>query len=45
MKIAFPSIRFGLIVGIGGGMPSEEADIRLGDIVVSKPHKVYSGVV
>ncbi|KAH7008756.1 Pfs, NACHT and ankyrin domain protein [Ilyonectria destructans] len=29
----FPSIRLGLMVGIGGGVPSN-ADIRLGDIVV-----------
>ena len=45
LKIAFPSTRFGLMVGIGGGVPSEEADIRLGDVVVSKPHKVHGGVV
>lgn len=45
MKSAFPSTRFGLMVGIGGGVPSEEADIRLGDVVVSKPHKVHGGVV
>src|SRR5271156_6894383 len=31
----FRSIRFGLLVGIGGGVPSEENDIRLGDDVVS----------
>ncbi|KAH7000854.1 Pfs, NACHT and ankyrin domain protein [Ilyonectria destructans] len=29
----FPSIRVGLMVGIGGGVPSK-ADIRLGDVVV-----------
>src|SRR5215470_16228969 len=34
MKSTFKSIRFGLIVGIGGGVPSVEADIRLGDVVV-----------
>jgi len=45
MKSAFPSIRFGLMVGIGGGVPSEEADIRLGDVVVSQPHKGHGGVV
>jgi nucleoside phosphorylase len=45
MKLAFTSTRFGLMVGIGGGVPSEEADIRLGDVVVSKPHKTHSGVV
>src|SRR2546421_942054 len=45
MKSAFRSIRFALIVGIGGGVPSEEADIRLGDVVVGRPHKVHGGVV
>jgi nucleoside phosphorylase len=38
MLLSFPSIRFGLLVGIGGGIPSDENDIRLGDVVVSKPH-------
>ena len=45
MQSAFTSIRFGLMVGIGGGVPSEEADIRLGDVVVSNPDKTYGGVV
>ncbi|EUC28663.1 hypothetical protein COCCADRAFT_42621, partial [Bipolaris zeicola 26-R-13] len=45
MKAAFKGIRFGLMVGIGGGMPSAEADIRLGDVVVSKPGKTFGGVV
>jgi nucleoside phosphorylase len=35
MKAKFTSIRFGLMVGIGGGVPSSERDIRLGDVVVS----------
>ncbi|KAF4815753.1 hypothetical protein CGCSCA5_v007042 [Colletotrichum siamense] len=30
---SFPSIRAGLMVGIGGGVPSK-ADVRLGDVVV-----------
>ena len=44
----FPSIRFGLLVGIGGGVPDEEEDgndIRLGDVVVSKPTASFGGVV
>lgn len=45
MKSTFSSTRFGLMVGIGGGVPSEEADVRLGDVVVSKPHKTHGGVV
>jgi nucleoside phosphorylase len=45
MKATFKGIRFGLMVGIGGGAPSAEADIRLGDVVVSQPHQTFSGVV
>ncbi|KAH8730737.1 TPR repeat protein, partial [Phaeosphaeriaceae sp. PMI808] len=45
MRSSFTSIRFGLMVGIGGGVPSEEVDIRLGDVVISKPLKAHSGVV
>ncbi len=41
MLRSFPKIRFGLMVGIGGGAPSPHArpneDIRLGDVVVSTP--------
>ncbi|KAF4989083.1 hypothetical protein FGRMN_9369 [Fusarium graminum] len=33
MKRTFPDIQIGLMVGIGGGVPTK-ADIRLGDIVV-----------
>ena len=28
----FKSIRFGLMVGIGGDVPGKDADIRLGDV-------------
>jgi nucleoside phosphorylase len=45
MKSTFKSIQFGLMVGIGGGVPSAEADIRLGDVVISQPHKGHGGVV
>lgn len=41
----FKSIHFGLVVGVGGGVPSAETDIRLGDVVVSQPFKQHSGVV
>lgn len=37
MGSSFPSIRFWPLVGIGGGAPTEKADIRLGDVVVSTP--------
>jgi nucleoside phosphorylase len=33
------------MVGIGGGVPSAEADVRLGDVVVSQPHQTFGGVV
>ena len=35
MLHSFPNIRIGLMVGIGGGAPSQKHDIRLGYIVVS----------
>jgi nucleoside phosphorylase len=41
----FRSIRFGLLVGIGGGVPEEEDDIQLGDVVVSKLTATFGGVV
>ena len=41
----FDSIRFGLMVGIGGGVPSSASDIRLGDVVVSKPSGTSGGVI
>ncbi|CAJ0552612.1 Ff.00g006900.m01.CDS01 [Fusarium sp. VM40] len=41
---SFPNIRIGLMVGIGGGAPSEKHDIRLGDVVVSSPTSNHGGV-
>jgi len=45
MLSSFNSIRFGLMVGIGGGVPSRKNDIRLGDIVVSEPKDNFGGVI
>ncbi|KAJ5719270.1 hypothetical protein N7493_007725 [Penicillium malachiteum] len=45
MKLTFTSIRVRLMVGIGGGVPSTAADIRLGDVVISRPENSYGGVV
>jgi nucleoside phosphorylase len=45
MRSTFGAIKFGLMVGIGGGVPSKGNDIRLGDVVVSKPTSTYGGVV
>jgi nucleoside phosphorylase len=47
MLRTFTGLRFGLMVGIGGGIPNLEKslDIRLGDVVVSQPDKTHGGVV
>ncbi|KAL2860042.1 hypothetical protein BJX68DRAFT_77304 [Aspergillus pseudodeflectus] len=45
MLSTFPSIDIGLMVGIGGGVPSLAADVRLGDIVVSKPTGQFPGII
>jgi nucleoside phosphorylase len=45
MQSTFPGIRFGLTVGIGGGVPSKTNDIRLGDVVISRPTGVFGGVI
>ena len=44
MRRSFPNIRVGLLAGIGGGVPSEKHDIRLGDVVVSQPCDGHGGV-
>lgn len=45
MRSTFTQLRFGLMVGIGGGVPSKGNDIRLGDIVISKPTGASGGVI
>lgn len=45
MQTSFPSLRFGLLIGIGGGVPSNKHDIRLGDVVISQPTGQHGGVV
>ncbi|KAK6543455.1 hypothetical protein TWF694_000201 [Orbilia ellipsospora] len=45
MARSFPNLRFVLMVGIGGGAPGVGRDIRLGDVVVSKPSDQFGGVV
>jgi nucleoside phosphorylase len=46
MLHTFHELRFTLLVGIGGGVPSDRGpDIRLGDVVVSKPTSTFGGVV
>lgn len=43
----FPSIRFFLLIGIGGGVSCQKGiyGIRLGDVVVSKPAGSFDGAV
>jgi hypothetical protein len=45
MARTFPSIALRLLLGIGGGVPSDKIDIRLGDVVVSVPSGTQGGVV
>jgi nucleoside phosphorylase len=45
MLRSFPTLRVGLMVGIGGGAPSRQYDIRLGDVVVGTPSGRTGGVV
>ncbi|KXH46325.1 kinesin light chain protein [Colletotrichum salicis] len=44
MLHSFPNVRIGLMVGIGGGAPSQKHDIRLGDVVVSSRRDGKGGV-
>ena len=45
MQSKFRSLFFGLMVGVGGGVPTEEDDVRLGDVVISQPNGQHGGVV
>lgn len=45
MLRSFPKVRIGVMVGIGGGAPSANNNIRLGDIVVSTPVGQTGGII
>lgn len=47
MRNTFCSLRFCLLVGIGGRVPttSDSGPVRLGDVVVSKPTGEHSGAI
>src|SRR5271155_5806896 len=47
MLRTFQELRFGLLVGVGGGIPDVEngIDVRLGDVVVSQPSGTSGGVI
>lgn len=42
---SFPNVRIGLMVGIGGGAPSQKRDVRLGDVVVGATRGGKSSVL
>lgn len=44
MLRTFPNIRIGFMVGVGGGAPSRDNDVRLGDVVVSRKGDGKGGV-
>jgi nucleoside phosphorylase len=44
MLHSFPHIKVGLMIGVGGGAPTTNNDIRLGDVVVSSPKDGKSDV-
>ncbi|KAK4496534.1 hypothetical protein PRZ48_012514 [Zasmidium cellare] len=45
LSSSLPKLRIGLMVGIGAGITAGGEDIRLGDVVVSKPTGTTGGVV
>lgn len=47
MRTTFPKLKFGLLVGIGGGVPvtTDAGPLRLGHVVVSKQNGINPGVV
>ncbi|TIA15952.1 purine and uridine phosphorylase [Aureobasidium pullulans] len=45
MRRTFPNLKFGIMVGIAGGVWTEKADVRLGDIVVGVPDGGGPGVL
>ncbi|GLA99041.1 hypothetical protein AtubIFM57143_007342 [Aspergillus tubingensis] len=44
MMVTFSSLKFGLLVGIGGGVPGVK-DVRLGDVVVGEPTGPLGGII
>jgi nucleoside phosphorylase len=45
IRVAFKSIRFILLIGLGGGVPHTKEKISLGDVVVGRPEPGRSGLV
>ncbi len=45
MLRSYAFIKLRLMIGIGGGVPTSDFDIRLGDVVISQPQGRLGGVV
>lgn len=46
LTFTFPALRYSLMVGIAGGVPHPRTtDIRLGDVVISKPTGTAGGII
>ncbi|KAH8423410.1 uncharacterized protein LDX57_001171 [Aspergillus melleus] len=45
MLHSFPNVNIGMMIGIAGGFPSQNNDIRLGDVVVSAARDGNGGVL
>ncbi|KAI4744090.1 purine and uridine phosphorylase [Aureobasidium sp. EXF-12298] len=45
MRRTFPNLKFGIMVGIAGGVWTTEVDVRLGDIVVGVPDDGGPGII
>ncbi|KAL4966408.1 5'-methylthioadenosine/S-adenosylhomocysteine nucleosidase [Aspergillus stella-maris] len=45
MMEKFPSVKYGFLVGIAGGVPTDKDDIRLGDVVISQPQGLHGGAI
>ena len=41
----FTNLKYILLVGTGGGVPSQKDDVRLGDVVIALPQGTSSGVI
>ncbi|OOF96789.1 hypothetical protein ASPCADRAFT_4830 [Aspergillus carbonarius ITEM 5010] len=45
LQMDFPNLSRLLLVGIGGGVPTQGVDVRLGDVVIGTPNGVHPGVI
>lgn len=45
IRLKFLKLRFSLMVGVGGGVPSGDNDIRLSDLIISQPTGVSGGII